>query len=160
MTIYVDMDGVLCDFVKQVETVHGFKINNWSRMQPADRWVKIRAYKRFWSDMPWYPGSRQMWSYIQKYDVKILSAFVRESHDPNCRQGKLTWIQKHLGLPTNKIHLVKRHQKQDYAKTGGKPNILIDDFEKNIKQFNARGGIGIRFKSPTQVIGDLKKLGL
>ena len=160
MIIYVDMDGVLCDFVRQVEKVHGFKINNWSRMQPADRWVKIREYGKFWSDMPWYPGSKQMWSYIQKHDVKILSAFVRETHDPNCKKGKLAWIQKNLGLPSSKIHLVKRHQKQDFARNGKKQNVLIDDFPKNIKQFNDRGGIGIRFKSPQQVISDLKKLGL
>ena len=48
-------------------------------------------------------------------------------------------------------------QKQLYAK---KNTILIDDYIRNIKEFNAKGGIGIRHKTASQTISELKKLGL
>jgi hypothetical protein len=41
----------------------------------------------------------------------------------------------------------------------GQHCILIDDYDKNTSQFTAKGGIGITFKSATQAIRDLKKLG-
>ena len=40
-----------------------------------------------------------------------------------------------------------------------KPSILIDDYEKNTKEFSMKGGVGITFRNASQVIGELKKLG-
>ena len=41
------------------------------------------------------------------------------------------------------------------------PNyILIDDRQDTIDSWNAKGGIGIHYKSASQVIQDLKELGL
>ena len=49
-----------------------------------------------------------------------------------------------------------RSQKQTYASPA---SILIDDYEKNTKEFTARGGTGITFKNANQTIAELKKLG-
>jgi len=57
------------------------------------------------------------------------------------------------------VHLVMRADKQKYATTGGKPNILIDDYIKNIKEWENAGGIGIHHLSPTQTIAQLKRYG-
>ena len=46
-----------------------------------------------------------------------------------------------------------------YAQIAGRPAILIDDYDKNTKEFANRGGIGITFKSASQTIAELKKLG-
>jgi hypothetical protein len=43
--------------------------------------------------------------------------------------------------------------------SGGKPNILIDDYKKNTDQFTARGGIGIHFTTASKAIAELKKHG-
>ena len=59
--------------------------------------------------------------------------------------------------PRSKQHIVMRSQKQLYAK---KNTILIDDYANNIREFNAKGGIGIRHKTASQTISELKKLGL
>ncbi len=63
---------------------------------------------------------------------------------------------KNTGIPSNKINLVMRSQKKNYASPG---SILIDDYEKNTKEFNQRGGTGITFKTASQTIAELKKLG-
>ena len=51
---------------------------------------------------------------------------------------------RNTGIPMNRINLVMRSQKQTYASPA---SILIDDYEKNAKEFTARGGTGITFKS-------------
>jgi hypothetical protein len=57
------------------------------------------------------------------------------------------------------INLVLRKQKQDFAKKNGIPNILIDDYPENIREWEAKGGIGILHKNAADTIARLKKLG-
>ena len=52
-----------------------------------------------------------------------------------------------------------RSQKQQYATTDGKPNILIDDYMKNINEWEKKGGIGIHHTDPRKTINELKRLG-
>ena len=40
-----------------------------------------------------------------------------------------------------------------------KPNILIDDYMKNIREWEAAGGIGILHTDASSTINDLKKVG-
>jgi len=61
--------------------------------------------------------------------------------------------------PTGKVLLVQRADKQKYAMTDGKPNILIDDYKKNIIEWETKGGIGIHHLSPTKTISQLKRYG-
>jgi len=68
----------------------------------------------------------------------------------------MAWAMKNTGIPRSRINLVMRSQKKNYASPA---SILIDDYEKNTKEFNARGGTGITFKSASQTIAELKKLG-
>ena len=41
----------------------------------------------------------------------------------------------------------------------GTPNILIDDFGRNVKEWKSGGGIPIKHKTANQTISELKKLG-
>ena len=55
---------------------------------------------------------------------------------------------------------MKQAQKQAFAKdSDGEPNILIDDYIKNIKEFNAKGGIGIHHTDTGKTLRELKNLG-
>jgi hypothetical protein len=68
----------------------------------------------------------------------------------------MAWAQKNTGIPRNKINLVMRSQKKNFANAS---SILIDDYDKNTNEFNRAGGTGITFKSASQTISELKKLG-
>ena len=83
---------------------------------------------------------------------------MEQTTDPSCIPGKTKWARTNLGF-TPKLNLVKRVEKQKYAKDGRNPTILIDDYEKNIRQFNSAGGIGILHTSTSNTISQLKKLG-
>ena len=156
--IYCDMDGVLCDFEKNIKNTLGISIQKWMSINPKhERWQPIVAKKDFWANMPWLNDGKNLWRFIEKYNPHILSAASQE--DPNCKMGKHRWIFRNLNMPAGRIHLVQRHEKQTFAKTGGQPSILIDDYVKNTREFSMRGGIGITFKNAGQVIRELKRLG-
>ena len=105
------------------------------------------------------PGGRQLWSYISKHDPHILSAYVEESFDPNCIPGKTAWLRRNAGMTnSSKINLVRRKEKKLFAKRG-KPSILIDDYEKNVREFIANGGQGIHHTNTSKTISQLKRLG-
>ena len=157
--IYCDMDGVLCDFAKGVEKVIGKSITQWSYGSKSEKWDKIKATPKFWHTLPWMPGGKDLWNFISKYKPHILSAYVEESFDPNCIPGKSHWARTNLGIAPGNVNLVKRVQKQNYAKVAGEPAILIDDYKKNTDQFTAKGGIGILHTTTSNTIRELKKLG-
>ena len=105
------------------------------------------------------PGAKNMYSFISKYDPNILSAF--SDKDPSgSKAGKLSWLKKFTKVKRSKIHLVLRDQKKRFAKDdNGNANILIDDYEKNIQEWERSGGIGILHKNGPNTIRELKKLG-
>jgi len=154
--IYLDMDGVLFDFVKQLEKTTKMSINQWMKLDRKKRWDPVIADKKFWSDGPWLSEGKKLFNFVKKYNPHILSAYVEHAFDPNCIPGKMKWAMKNTGIPRSRINLVMRSQKKTYASPG---SILIDDYEKNTKEFNAAGGTGITFKTANQTISELKKLG-
>ena len=154
--IYLDMDGVLFDFVKQLEKTTKMSVNDWMKLDRKKRWDPVIADKKFWSDGPWLSEGKKLFTFVKKYNPHILSAYVEHASDPNCIPGKTKWAMKNTGIPRGRINLVMRSQKKTYASPG---SILIDDYEKNTKEFNAAGGTGITFKTANQTIAELKKLG-
>ena len=151
--IYCDMDMVICDFIGGYEKLTG---KEFAKTDKKERWSEITAKKDFWATLDWMPGSERMWKLINKYNANILSAYSKR--DSNSQKGKRTWISKNLRL-NGKIHLVQREDKQKFATTNDKPNILIDDYPKNIKEWEAKGGIGILHTTTSNTIRELKKLG-
>ena len=153
--IYCDMDMVLCDFLRGADKAIG---EPFIHADKVDRWKKINNTKGFWEGLDWYPGGKRLYSFIAKYDPLILSAY--STKDANSRGGKLKWLSKNTKIPRGKTHLVLRSQKKDFAVNKDKaPNILIDDYIKNIKEFNDKGGIGIHHTDTGKTLRELKNLG-
>ena len=109
------MDGVLCDFKTYAEKIVGVPIKQWMNLSKIDKWKPIVDKRDFWSTMPWMPGGKELWSFIKKYNPDILSAHVEEVRDPTCIPGKTLWAKRNLGISNDRINLVRRFQKKDYA---------------------------------------------
>jgi len=153
--LYCDLDQVLVDFLKGAEKVVG---QPFAKSDNKTRWSKISGTKDFWANLEWMPGAKKLYQRVAKYDTHILSAY--SGKDPNSIKGKMTWLGKNTSVPRSKIHLVKREAKKAFAKTkDGRPNVLIDDYIKNIKEWESAGGIGIRHTNISKTLAELKKLG-
>lgn len=152
--IYCDMDQVLCNFLGGAEKAIGMP---FPQADKEGRWNAIRDTKDFWATLEWMPGAKRLYSFIQKYDTNILSAY--SDRDSNSRPGKLKWLGKNTNIKPRNINLVKRADKQKFATTDGKPNVLIDDYKKNIVEWESKGGIGVHHTEVGKTVAELKRLG-
>ena len=153
--IYCDMDEVLVDFVRGADLAVGGSFIKYDR---EERWRKINKIGDFWENLGWKLDAEILHDFIIPYNSYILSAYTRR--DPSSRAGKIKWVEKNTKFKISNIHLVLRAQKKNYAKTkAGMQNILIDDYDKNIREWEDEGGIGILHSEVGKTIKDLKCLG-
>ena len=138
-TLYVDMDGVLCDFERRFEQFAGVSPEEYTAQKTIEFGEKKAQEEfwdlidkqigvRFWVGMPWMPEGEKLWKYVKPFKRNIPGTPL-----------KLSWNKEQYATPTS---------------------ILIDDRESNITKWKSAGGIGIRFISTDQVINELAKLGL
>ena len=154
--IYLDMDGVLCDFEKRY-----FHLFDETPSETRDKKNFNPNWKQFvkgenFATLDWYPGGKELLSFIKKYpvDVEILSSSGGpQFHDEVARQKKV-WLKMHnIAYKPNIVP--GRKEKSKYA---GKGIILIDDTPDVIEAFDAAGGIGILHKDVGKTIELLKVL--
>lgn len=153
-TIYLDMDGVLCDWVgatcllfdkdpAQVQAAwdHRGDICPQLCISKTQLWEKVDAAGReFWADLEPYPWMRQLWDACNEIaPVKVLTT---PSKNPDSAAGKMEWLATHLGngRAFDDYHLT-RH-KEDCSALG---RVLIDDRAKVTNAFEAGGGHAILF---------------
>jgi hypothetical protein len=152
--IYLDMDGVLTDFVAGFEKIDGRKTTEIEKQGDPAFWAHVKqGGLEFWSKMPWMNDGKRLWNYVRKFNVEILSAPARSL--PESVKGKHIWVSREMG--NVKINLIRAREKQKFA---SKSAILIDDKKKNVTRWNAAGGTGIWHISANNTIKELKKLGV
>jgi 5'(3')-deoxyribonucleotidase len=159
--IYCDMDGVLVDIIGGIAKLYNIKDlsnrNFDSYVDPLKPRID-KEHPNLFAELPWMKDGKMLWNYIAKFEPNILSAHTN-TWQPNSKKDKMRWIEKNLRPLPTLSHILVRRDKQKFAKVGGVPNILIDDWSKNIKEWEAAGGIGIKHKSAAETIAALKKLG-
>jgi hypothetical protein len=152
--IYCDLDEVLVDFMRGANAAVG---GDFVKMDKDERWNTVNQTKGFWANLGWKPNAKRLHDFIIKYNPHVLSAYT--GRDPTSKVGKMKWLKKNTSFKRANIHLVLRSQKKSYATTNEKPNILIDDYDKNIREWEAKGGIGIHHTDVGKTISELKRLG-
>ena len=142
--VFVDMDGVLADFFGEWQKLIGKDWRKVKDIEPALQ--KIRDTDDFWLNLPLLPQAKNLLGVIKKVkgSYSILSSPL--PNDPNSEPHKREWIKKNLDFfpPEN---VIITHDKAKFATNpDGTPNILIDDFGKNIASWEAAGGEGFKHK--------------
>ena len=143
--IYLDMDGVLCNFERRYfELYKELPGSMRDRKEFSVHWHDFIATKQF-ETLDWYPGGKELVMFCFEANVSIellTSSGGNKYHDEVARQ-KVVWLENN-GLDKLKANVVPgRKHKAEYAT----PNtILIDDTQDIIQSFNAAGGIGILHK--------------
>ena len=142
--IFIDLDGVLSDFFSDWRKLTG---EWWYEMKDINNNLdKIRNTKNFWINLPLLQNGKKLINFLKKNKLSysILSAPLL--NDQYCIKGKKQWVENNLSFhPPEKI--IISCKKENYAKfKKGHPNILIDDFGKNIEKWQLAGGFGIKHK--------------
>ena len=168
--IFVDLDGVLADFEAGVNAamskVYGGKhIHNENEYLNSSKyrsrmWKGLSDYQKkhggqFWEDLPLMQDAKQLWNYVSKYPVEILSATGNPQYGAG--EQKHRWVAKNID-PNVKVNLTRKSAEK--AQMAAPNHILIDDKSKSIDPWIQAGGIGILHRSAARTIAELKKLGL
>ena len=155
--IYCDMDGVLVDLLGSIKRHLGTtKLNQ--KIIDDFFYSEAGMGTEFWAKAGWESGGKQLWKYIKSEKPEILSACPSICNkDRKVIKGKTLWCEDNLGIPKNRVNIVQRREKQNFA---GKDKILIDDREKNIKEWEAAGGTGVLHFNTNNTIKILKGLGV
>ena len=145
--IYVDMDGVLADFFGEWAKL--MKVDHYSKIDDLDINValqKIRDTEQFWLDLPLLPQAKDLLDLIKKVKGEYYICSTPLADDPKSEPHKREWIKKNLAFfPPKDVYITSN--KPQYAKNeDGTPNILIDDFGKNVNEWDAAGGTGFKYK--------------
>ena len=161
--IYLDMDGVIADFNSRFKDLSGIEPREFeSKYGRKAFWDFIDEENKikFWVGIPPMPGASELVSYISKHDYEILTA---PSIKDQSRLGKNLWVRNHIGdiFPSKpKVTFKFSKEKHKVKQNLSQFDILIDDRQSIINNWNNAGGFGILYQSTPQAIADLKKLGL
>lgn len=154
--IYLDMDGVLCNFEKKFKELSGQDFIEYSNEYgwPKTWDVIEKEGVEFWSELEWNPGGKKLWNFLKKLDnVEILTGSPKYKVGEYAKKGKEIWIDENIGnIKVNHIYGILKYT---YVKNN---DILIDDSERNCNSWKEAGGIAILHKNVDDTIKILKKL--
>ena len=162
ITVYLDMDGVIADFDQRFKSLSGMSPSDFeAEYGKQEFWDFIDEEHKvaFWVGIPVMDGAQQLVDYVSKYNYEVLTA---PSAKKQSLLGKSLWIKNNISLfgTKPKVNFKKAKNKHLVKPNLTKNDILIDDRADTINRWNDAGGTGILYKSTSQVINDMKKLGL
>lgn len=138
MRLYVDLDGVLCDFEGRVAAIMQLPFHTLTRPQI---WEALAKDEEFYLNLPWMKDGPELWRAVKHLDPWILSAC--SSHVPLSTNHKYIWCTRELDIDVEKIVVVPhKTDKQKFAEG----NYLLDDSEKNVLEWKAAGGEAYLYK--------------
>jgi len=137
ITLYLDMDGVLCNFDKAYRKLDPEKADR-KKFREA-----VFTYKIF-EDLEFMPDTTELMNYVSKLDgitIEILTSMgTFDAEQGNAaRYQKMRWLDsKNIPYKANFVRC-----KEEKAKFAHDRAILVDDSIGCITPFNAKGGHGI-----------------
>ena len=163
MKIYFDMDGVLANFNKGVIDLLHLKPMNQS--DPFDYkktnalYAKMRTVDHYYDKLePIQEAVDLLLELYEKYgdDVQILTAIPKPHRGIiTASEDKINWT-KRLISDKIKINICYRAEKTNFCT--GADCILIDDYDKNIREWETLGGTGILYTNIEDVKNALNKI--
>lgn len=148
--IFLDVDGVLADFAGGACALHGrpnYAVTSWDWYEAwgysaRDFWQPIERaglgfYPRYVRPYPWHAELLR----LVKSHGEFVIATASPLH-PGLVASKVEWIREYVGADVS----VMIGDRKDLL--ASRDHILIDDSDKNVKQFRERGGLAVPFPQP------------
>lgn len=148
---YLDMDGVICDFVGSTCKAHGlaspygnvnclgiFEMETCWGMTEEKFWEPL-ATREFWEFMPKTPEADQIVNLlVNTFGEDRICILTHPSGYDGCIGAKKAWIAREFPFLTKQMLFGASKQF-----LGGPDRYLVDDRDKNIIAFESFGGSGI-----------------
>ena len=137
ITLYLDMDGVLCNFDKAYRSLRTHATDG-KRFRSA-----VMDYKIF-EDLEFMPDTQELLKYVTKLDsiqIEILTSMGTFEADQGneAKRQKQKWLDK-WNIPYKANFVRSKEEKAKYAHDRA---ILVDDSPGCINPFVVKGGHGI-----------------
>jgi len=163
--IYFDMDGVLADFVRGVREICGIEPPEQNGMANRERddemWRRVKEAEHFYNRLEPMPGAEKLFKAVYaKYgkDCEILTGIPKPKRGIlSAGEDKTEWMHR-LFSEDIKVNIVFSEEKPKYCT--GKDCVLIDDFARNVKDWEDMGGTGILNRSAEETLRILKDKGI
>ena len=160
--IYFDLDGVLADFDRGVRELCGMDPVDQSNKNLGDDdrlFEAIRNVGHFYNKLEFCPGAKEMFLLLHKKysgSCEILSGIPKPRRGiDTAADDKIEWVHRNLGEHI-KVNIVYREEKKNYVT--GRGCILIDDYEKNIREWENAGGTSISFISAKDTLDKFNEI--
>lgn len=148
MICFLDLDGVLTDFVGAATKAHDLQYppypepgnhnmpEAYGLKDDATFWRKFDT-EDFWANLDWMPDGREILKLVESA-FSTIQILTKPTRNPQCSSGKLRWIQKHIPKYSRNVFIGPKKWL-----VASENKVLIDDHDKNINNFRLSGGIGI-----------------
>jgi hypothetical protein len=154
--IYLDMDGVLCDFEKRYKKLfnespeHTRRNKDWS-----ENWTTFIETEQF-KTLEWFPGGKTLLETVLDtgIDVEILSSSGGKKYHSQVESHKKFWLMNN-GISFKSNIVPGSAIKAKYANSSV---VLIDDTDYVIEAFNKAGGYGILHKDVKDTVKKLNHI--
>ena len=154
--IYLDMDGVLCDFEKRYKKLFD-ELPEYSRRNKewSENWTTFVEGEQF-KTLDWFPGAKTLLKTVidTGIDVEILSSSGGKKYHSLVEDHKKFWLQNN-GINFKANIVPGRSNKAKYANS---KSILIDDTPDVIESFNKAGGYGILHENVKDTVKKLNHI--
>ena len=152
--IYLDMDGVIADFVKRYKELNGMMPREAEKNHKFDHYFDEFIARRNFATLDLMPGATMGLDYLRRLHVptEILSSTANKERYDTISQQKAEWLkQHHIDFKQNFVP--GKDLKYKFATPH---SIIIDDTESVISDWNKAGGIGILHKNWPTTLAILK----
>ena len=142
--IYLDMDGVVADFVKRYKELYRMEPKEAEKSKKFDSFFDEFIATNQFATLDLMPGALDAIAYLRKLNVptQILSSTANEKRYDDISKQKMIWLQTH-GITFTPNFVPGKKYKYKYA---APDKIIIDDTESVIEDWRKAGGIGILHK--------------
>jgi FMN phosphatase YigB (HAD superfamily) len=151
MRVFLDLDGVLCDFVGGALLAHGvpwhfipapgqWDLASQLGLTPNQFWDPLQGFD-FWANLaPTDDCAGILTAVESRFGTDPVYLLTSPAHSSGCYAGKFAWVKRHLPAYLSRLLLVPAVSKPVLAGPG---SLLIDDSDANVAAFRQAGGWGI-----------------
>lgn len=148
--VFVDLDGVLGDFVEHTKTLFGACPET---LGDEMLWKHVGTTSDFWFGMPLRHDALALWEAVLPFHPTILTGCPRTGY-AHASMEKQRWVMKHLGA-VKVITCLARDKPMHMHKFG---DILIDDYGPHCDRWTRAGGKAILFRDAPTAVAELLSL--